>query len=954
MLASTASGNTSSIAAGDGSRNNNNKKEVAQPSAQNNETMTRRPPKRRAGRRPSCTGVTILLLLAVVLGSGLYLARRYDRVPMSIHKGSLCIVEELTIKWDELSRSGRDVAMLVGHHACTFRDFVLSRVVSSSWRTGAGGILNNSKMNIPASSSERIANNPDTLEKTAPFFTGVRAAEKSAAAVEGTEEAKRSTPTSSPFFYIIEPESITVPTELHNSSANSSAMHILLENFLLSANVSVNSIDLHQSALVIQTIPSEPLDLPGENVSCRRILLKPPSNDKLMSGITSSLFRAIKNRLSPPVEDSDTPLLTASLTTPVLTAEAHQDANCSEGGTHSGVLLEEVQSILEGSRLAQAAFNSSAETYTSKISEVLTALSEVQAGCGAALASCKEKSAALSNTTQRIDAHQTRMEALSRKVEESINYHLQEIYSNVNKTMQIKLDAHVQRILNECNAEKQNLAVAAEKACEEKVNASSVLLRSVHAKELDIRTERERAHMKVSQRCDELQVILNETRKESEQGMRELNERVLHTLQHVGTATRAEDNLSGSATETLRNHVEEKCSLLCHSAARSRKNINCTSEMMALRRRFDEMDRKGKKSKRTIDRYLGGDSWASCALTWVPMEERHQPGLIRRAWAQCYHMLLRMVLALLGIGGVFFIVQQSCALSDLKIENSVLKSKLREAAAATSNRHTYETEGEPHPRPRKGPDSLLLVSSPPPSSSRVNAGTEWECRYADCAVELLAEYHFRLCETMYDVEEQRTHLFAAPVVQTPHHAGVSDTINVLRAAVRGYFRTLERYYVDLLEAVTTRELMTSQHESIMQSVEQRQSRSAEVLGGNAEIPMSGSTSLDDEEAHASPCGGECKWRREAEAAKHLVQMQADAIQELEAQLRHVVSTTAQEEAQEGEHVHTDISQHSDAGHGADEGGLAAKVKEQLRDRLLLENREKHELKKKLELLNADL
>lgn len=207
-------------------------------------------------------------------------------------------------------------------------------------------------------------------------------------------------------------------------------------------------------------------------------------------------------------------------------------------------------------------------------------------------------------------------------------------------------------------------------------------------------------------------------------------------------------------------------------------------------------------------------------------------------------------------------------------------------------------------------------------------------------------------------------ILPVPSRTTPRHAGIDVQSHFLKSVVRGYFKALERYYVDLLEAILSRELMTAEQDNFFRfqrqnhreghwrkEVEDAPHGKRKVTDGSPPSAEAGAEGEEDRD----DCSGEefCEWEREAKNAKHLIEMQADAIKVLEEQLSSVLSVA-------GLSAGAVDAAALDPPHPVTEeerelldnvvSSTTSNIEEQLRARLLQENRAKHKLQKQLDLL----
>eukprot|EP00796_Vickermania_ingenoplastis_P013381 gene13381-9208_t len=441
------------------------------------------------------------------------------------------------------------------------------------------------------------------------------------------------------------------------------------------------------------------------------------------------------------------------------------------------------------------------------------------------------------------------------------------------------------------------------------------------------------------------------------EAVKEQQARLEHFAQEAARHHVAEQDNPGNALDSaaavarLRQRVEGRCALSCELLAVPKRRLNCSAELASLRQRLDEVEATtGSDIAAKLVGFLSPDALGDCDVRWVMSQKG---SWLSRLWAWVLAAAIKLMLIVVGGSCVVCTLQQSYDLSRVKIENASLKDKLHRSTRELK-RLTDELQGA---------DRLASTSPNRPMPPHITTSVErcWcEERCTALYVEL-ERCHYRECGLLLEAEKVRlaTRPPSLPVaVPSPAVApSRSDgSSRLLQAVVRGYFRSLERYYMDLLEAVMARELMMAEREALLEVARQRSVGRAAAEEPDPATESSWrdpETDLEDDDvstplpdAHNNACS-QC--RREAESAKHLVQMQADAIKVLEEQLESVlaVSRTAAAEAE------TEV----EMGEAPTSGMTTPDIPHtnaQLRARLLEENREKHEVKKQLELLRLEL
>lgn len=376
--------------------------------------------------------------------------------------------------------------------------------------------------------------------------------------------------------------------------------------------------------------------------------------------------------------------------------------------------------------------------------------------------------------------------------------------------------------------------------------------------------------------------------------------------------------------------LENQCRSLCEKAAKqSNGKLDCKPELDALHKRLQAVS----SSKVGEQRFFSPHTLGMCELRWLeapPVKKKNSVGSVARLVSWVRH----------AIGKVFFrgaLVWMFCLLAKKSFQVGVLQ---RENRALMDEIARMKARKVPHQDNYEGSMLKALSTSHCTSEKNVEAMTSERIineveKCLQISNEQLLESHSLLCSEL--VKES---LGKPPPVEEHHKNSVSlaaalETAEkvaklvscLLQRTLNGYFYTLECYYIDLLEAVLSRELLSASLESIDEVPERGEH-------GDGGSPL---------EINSLSWGAEARWRREAEDAKYLVEMQASTIKVLEEQLEEVQKSALRLATPNLDEL-------------ADSGAELRSSNEMtalLRDRLLRENQEKHELQKRLDLIQLE-
>lgn len=409
-------------------------------------------------------------------------------------------------------------------------------------------------------------------------------------------------------------------------------------------------------------------------------------------------------------------------------------------------------------------------------------------------------------------------------------------------------------------------------------------------------------------------------------------------------------SLQSGISHLVKEVIVARCSFLCDaSSLASTRDSNCTAEITELQRRIRVVDQSASDTDPTqfisrIEQYFSPEVLQTCRLSWQPPVWTNEASFTYRLVVWMIFGTIKLIAVGMLVTCILCSLQQGYDVTRLRIENASLKDKLKKARSSlrveNSSNHFQESNSY---APQQHASVDTYASSVERFVRTFYRGLQ-NCHQQQCELLFVNAEASLLVRSLVDHRE-------APEVTLPPTeppvAPVAPSVEepLIKNLMRGYFRTLERYHLDLMEAVLAREHCEQSlaRAAAWQLEQQKQRERKPLLRNTGSDPH---RPLEQPATQRSPSvlEEENKWKAEAEGANHLVRIQRDAIKVLEEQLDRLSSAPPPPPPPPAPPA-AEVDGSEWHGRGS--------VEEYLRARLLQENREKHELRKELSMLRLE-